>query len=241
MKKRVIGIVGLFFCIVALIIWIVFINQKKEESKYGILLSFDDYTVESWEKALDLFDEYDVKVTFFINASEPCDFCREAQRRGHEIGYHTRNHRDLTELSEEEFYQEAIADLENFRAEGFEMTSFAYPYGEYQDSMNVELLKHYNTVRGAWVFKAYDRESISEGFVESGSIDNIHFESDEEFRREIQIMLDDLVACEEGAVASMFSHAIDYGDWCISSERLEILFQEAEKRNIEFYTFSELQ
>lgn len=215
--------------------------DKREKEKYGILLSFDDYAVDSWEKSLDLLDEYDVDVTFFVNVSKPCDFCYEAKARGHEIGYHTRDHARLTDLSRKEFYEETIADIENFKEEGFELTSFAYPYGAYEDWMNVELLKHYDTVRGAWIYKGYNRESVSEGFVESYSIDNLHFESDEEFRKEIQKMLDDLLECEEGTVASLFSHAIDYGDWCISPERLEILFQEAEKRGIEFYTFHELQ
>lgn len=215
--------------------------DKREDEKYGILLSFDDYAVDSWEKSLDLLDEYDVNVTFFVNASGPCDFCYEAKARGHEIGYHTRNHVRLTELSGQEFYIETIEDIDNFREEGFEMTSFAYPYGAYEDWMNVKLLEEYDTVRGAWVFKGYNRESISDGFVEAGSIDNLHFASDEEFRREIENMLDDLLECEEGTVASLFSHAIDYGDWCISPERLEILFQEAEERGIEFYTFHELQ
>ncbi len=215
--------------------------DKREEKTYGILLSFDDYAVDSWENSLDLLDEHDVDVTFFVNVSKPSGFCYEAKARGHEIGYHTRNHTRLTELSKQEFYEETVADIENFREEGFELTSFAYPYGAYEDWMNVELLKYYDTVRGAWVFKGYNRESVSEGFVESGSLDNLHFESDEDFRREIQKMLDDLLECEQGTVASLYSHAIDYGDWCISPERLEILFQEAEKRGIEFYTFHELQ
>lgn len=241
MKKQVIWSVVSFVIVVVVVVITIAVLRHNEENKYGIMLSFDDYTVESWEDALHLFDKYDVDVTFFVNASVPCDFCHEAERRGHEIGYHTRNHVKLTDVSEDEFYQETVSDLETFREEGFEMSSFAYPYGAYEDWMNVELLKYYDTVRGAWAFKGYNRESVSEGFVESVSIDNIHYKTDEEFRREIQKMLDDLLTCEEGTVASMFSHAIDNGDWCIQPDRLEILFQEAKKRGIEFYTFSELQ
>lgn len=241
MKKKIINKVVLFAVCVVIVATMIVVHRKQEEKKYGILLAFDDYAVESWENAFDLFDKYDVNVNFFINATEPTEFCFEAERRGHEIGFHTKGHAKLTEVSEEEFYEETVSVLDDFRNQGIEMTSFAYPYGEYEEWMNVELLRYYDTVRGAWIYRGYNRESISEGFVEAISIDNLHFESDEEFRREIQKMLDDLLACEEGTVVSMFSHGIDAGDWCISPERLEILFQEAEKRGIEFYTFRELQ
>lgn len=216
-------------------------HESWEEKEYGILLAFDDYSADTWEQAFDLFDRYGVRATFFVNAAGPTEFCAEAEKRGHEIGFHTKSHVKLTDVSKEEFYEEAIAPIETFRKQGYAMTSFAYPYGEYEDWMNVELLKYYDTVRGAWHYKGYTKDGIRGSFVESMSIDNIHYETDAQFRRAMRENLEDLVKCDEGTVVSMFSHAIEEGDWCISPRRLEILFEEAERLDIKFYTFRELQ
>ena len=215
---------------------------REEEKPYGILLAFDDYSGDTWSDAFELFDEYNVHVTFFINALEPTKFCEDAVKRGHEIGIHTASHVKLTEVSMEEFYEEAIAPLETFQQKGYKITSFAYPYGEYDDWMNKELLNHYRTTRGAWYYRGYSKSDIDNNFIESMSIDNIHYETDEQFRKDMQERLDNLIDCNRGTVVSMFSHSIDRdGDWCVSKERLRILFEEAEKRKIGFYTFQELQ
>jgi len=210
-------------------------NQK------GILLAFDDYNEENWTKYFDFFDKYGVKVTFFVTLTEPTDFCAEAIKRGHEIGYHTAGHVNLTEVSEEEMYRQAIAPLEVFRSQGYELTSFAYPYGAYTEGMNEELLQYYDTVRGAYHFEGRYKENLQKGFIESYSLDNVHFESDEAFRAKVVELLDVLASCDNGTIASVYSHAIGAGDWSIAPERLEILFQEAEKRDLVFYTFKELQ
>lgn len=216
-------------------------RQVQERNQKGILLAFDDYNPDSWQEHFDLFDEYGVKVTFFVNLKKPDAFCAEAEKRGHEIGFHTAEHAKLTEVSEEEFYEQAIAPIENFRSEGYELTSFAYPFGYYEEWMNEELLKYYKTLRGAWHFQGCYKEMLRGGFIEAYSIDNLHFESDEHFREEIGKLLDVLKDCDDGTVASLFSHAISGGDWCITADRLEILFQEAKKRDLVFYTFRELQ
>ena len=106
-------------------------NMMDEKNQSGILLAFDDYDTDSWEAAFDLFDEYGVKATFFVNAFGPGDFCAQAKERGHEIGFHTIGHMDLTLLEEEHIIEQAIAPIESFREQGYELTAFAYPYGKY--------------------------------------------------------------------------------------------------------------
>lgn len=216
------------------------LHQYALRNQKGILLAFDDTSTESWEDNFDLFDAYHVKVTFFISTAEILDFFDKALARGHEIGFHTRYHINLTE-NPDMLYAEAIEPLEAFRAAGYNITSFAYPYGTYEEWMNVELLKYYNTLRGAWYYRGVAKEALKKGFIESYSIDNLHFASDEEFRAAIVKMLDGLYECGDGTVVSIFSHAIGDGSWCISRERLIILFEEAQKRNFKFYTFQELQ
>lgn len=216
-------------------------QYMEQRNQKGILLAFDDYSEDTWTEYLDLFDKYGVKVTFFVTLSEPTDFCAEAVKRGHEIGFHTAGHVNLTEVSEEEMYQQAIAPIEVFRSQGFELSTFAYPYGAYEERMNEELLQYYDTLRGAYHFEGRYKENLQKGFIESYSLDNVHFESNEAFRAKVVELLDVLASCDNGTIASVYSHAIGGGDWCITPERLEILFEEAEKRDLVFYTFKELQ
>ncbi len=243
-KKIIIYIIGFLLVIVVCVLFIRHIRLKNYMIKYnqrGILLSFDDYNEKNWTEYFDLFDKYNVKVTFFVTLSEPTDFCAEAIKRGHEIGYHTAEHVNITELSEEECYQQAIAPIEVFRSKGYELSSFAYPYGAYTEQLNEKLLQYYDTVRGAYKFEVRYKRSIQNGFVESYPLDNISFKTDEEFLAKIDELLDVLINCEEGTIAPMYSHAIGEGDWCITPRRLEMLFQEAEERDLVFYTFKELQ
>ncbi len=241
MKKKIIKLSTTFIILLFLLVVSFKLYERHEYNQKGILLSFDDYSENTWSDTFDLFDQYDVKVTFFINGAEPTEFCYDAIERGHEIGYHTLGHAKLTETTTDEFYMQAIEPLKVFHDAGIYITSFAYPYGEYDEWMNEELLKHYKTTRGAWYYRGTYKKDVNNGFMESFSIDNVHYASDEEFRAQICERLDGLVACDPGTVVSFFSHSISTGDWCITPERLIILFEEAEKRNLKFYTFKDLQ
>lgn len=217
------------------------VHRVRVANQKVILLSFDDYNAPNWEQYFDLFDEYNVKVTFFVNAWEPTDFCYKAVERGHEIGCHTPGHIDMKTASREEFYEQAVKPIETFREKGIELTSFAYPYGNHEEWMNEELLQYYNTVRGAWYYDVKSKEDIQNCFIDGYPIDNAYFQTDEQFRETITALLDEFCKEGPGAVTSMYSHAIDGGDWCILPERLEFLFQEAQKRGIRFCTFNEWQ
>jgi len=216
-------------------------KEIREQKQRVLLVAFDDYSERTWESVFDLLDRYDAKVTFFINAYEPTDFCEKAVARGHEIGFHTGGHVNLKEVSEEEFYKEAIEPAEVFRERGYELTSFAYPYGDYEDWMNGELFKYYKTLRGAFKFQVRFKSEVPNGFIESFPLDNTFFSSDEEFQETVTEILDAFCECDEGTVASVYSHAIGDGPWCITEPRLEILLQEAEKRDIKCTTFRDLQ
>jgi peptidoglycan/xylan/chitin deacetylase (PgdA/CDA1 family) len=92
------------------------------------------------DKLLRLFDDYDTKVTFFIVtrlAEEYPDLIRRISREGHEIASHTRSHRSLPELTQEELREEiagskedleSIVDcsIQGFRAPTCEIDSRAY-------------------------------------------------------------------------------------------------------------------
>lgn len=211
-----------------------------QENPSGILLSFDDYYEENWEQNFDLFDEYDANVTFFINAGEPTEFCYKAMERGHEIGFHTTKHVNLVEASEEEIWAEAIAPIEVFRKAGIEFTSFAYPYGASSLELDELLLQHYNVVRGGFLYELMPKEKLKKGYVEAKPIDNEYFSSELQFRWVINKMLYE-ARFNEGTVVSMYTHGVEWGDWCITPPRLEYILKKAKELNLEFYTYKELQ
>jgi peptidoglycan/xylan/chitin deacetylase (PgdA/CDA1 family) len=62
------------------------------------------------------------------------DQLRDLYNDGNEIGGHTLNHAKLTsDLTAEQKKREICQDRSNLMAYGFEVTSFAYPYGYYDD------------------------------------------------------------------------------------------------------------
>lgn len=211
-----------------------------QENPSGVLLAFDDYYEDNWEQYFDLFEEYNAKVTFFINAGEPTEFCYEAMERGHEIGFHTIGHADMEQATEEEIRMEAIEPIETFRKKGIELTSFAYPYGKYTEETNQLLLQYYNVVRGGYYYELVAKENMKKGFVEAKPVDNNIFSSELQFRWVINKMLY-AARFQEGMVLPIYSHGIESGEVCITPKRLEYILKKAKKLNLEFYTYKELQ
>lgn len=240
MKKKVLSVVLILGVLLVLIIGRIFIFLPPQENPSGILLSFDDYYPDNWEANFELFDKYDANVTFFINSLVPTDFCYKAEARGHEIGFHTRFHVDLTDTTDEEIYQNAIEPIEYFRSNGVPLTTFAYPYGNYNDSLNELLLQHYKVLRGGWHYELNAKEDLKSGLVEARCIDNANFDSELRFKLIINKMLYE-ARWKEGTVVALYSHGIEDGEWCITPERLEYLLKRAKQLDLEFYTFQDLQ
>lgn len=240
MKRKIFILLSVFLFVIAAILGGIKLYRIHERDQSGILLAFDDYNAENWEQYFDLFDEYDVKVTFFVNAYSPTEFCYNAQDRGHEIGYHTAGHARMPELTENEVYEQAIAPIDVFREQGIELTTFAYPYGAYTEELNHVLLQHYNIVRGAYLCEINGKHNLRKGFVESLSLDNVNYESQEQYEERITGILNEIKA-GKGRVVSLYSHAINAGEWCVTEEKLLFLIQKAKEMGLKFYTFQELQ
>ena len=238
-KKFIIAVISLFLA-VAVGLGGIKLYRVHKARQCGIVLAFDDYNASNWEEYFDLFDEYNVKVSFFVNAYEPTEFCFDALERGHEIAYHTAGHVDVRGLSEDKMYEQVIQPIETFSNQGIELTTFAYPYGLYSGELNERLLQYYNVLRGAFGYQLAGKHEMRHGFVESLSIDNINYDSDEAFQARIDSILEELDN-NVGAVVGLYSHAIGDGDWCVAEDRLEYLFRRAQEMGIQFYTYKELQ
>jgi len=209
-------------------------------SDSGIILGFDDYFPEMWQDCFSLFAKYNARVVFYVMLSEPTPFCFEAQKIGHEIAYHTKTHPNLSEVTEEVFFEETLSCINAFRERGIALKTFAYPFGVYKPCMNEKLLQHYCFVRGVGSFSIYDKTDLKNGFVDSLSIDNITYKQDIDFENGITQILQKVKA-KNNSVTVLISHAINTNDWAIRKDRLEFILQKCHELGLQFYTYQDFQ
>ncbi|WP_346860219.1 polysaccharide deacetylase family protein [uncultured Draconibacterium sp.] len=131
---------------------------KNDELKTGaVVFSFDDQYVDLWYKQRELFNKYNIKATFFINRPqllqpEQIKKLKELEADGHEIGCHGLNHvnslnyKDSIDVLIESDIKPAIEILKNY---GFDVVSFAYPYGSSTPEIDSALLHHFQYLRKA--------------------------------------------------------------------------------------------
>jgi len=207
----------------------------------GIVLAFDDYFPDTWEPHFDLFDKYGAKVTFFVTGGSVTNFMLHAQSRGHKIGYHTINHPYLSKLSRKQFFRQTISCIDIFKNAGIELSTFAYPYGDYKLWMHRKLLKHYKVVRGINVneFRLYSKRDMKFGFIDSKSIDNVYYRSEADFKKAIDDMVK--LAKEQGKIIPLTSHSISGDNWGITPERLEYVLAKCQEYGLTFYKYKDLQ
>lgn len=114
-------------------------NPKIDTSKPMVALTFDDGPSAHTERLLDILDKYSAKGTFFV-IGNTLDNRKNTVKRivysGHEIGGHSWNHRQFTNLSEEEVKDQIMMT----RAKIYEITGVDSclvrpPYGAFNDSV----------------------------------------------------------------------------------------------------------
>jgi hypothetical protein len=202
----------------------------------GLLLSFDDAYMDTWERYFDLFENYGARVTFFIQGNFS-PFCDEAVRRGHDIGYHSLTHPDLRKQSRTRFDEETLLGAGSFLEAGITLSAFAYPYGFSEPWMHEILLANYSVLRGYGVtFRLYDRNAVSSAYIISKAIDNTVIKGEENFDRFISVMF--RTAGFLDMVLPVTSHDIsDDALWGITPRRLEYLLKTASDLGLRFYVY----
>lgn len=123
----------------------------------GLALSFDDSGIDTWMAARPLFQQYAARVTFFVSryggvGDEARAQLRELASDGHEIAAHTVNHLNAPQYVEEYgmaayLADEALPSIEILRRDGYEVTSFAYPFGARTGELDDELAAHTPVLR----------------------------------------------------------------------------------------------
>lgn len=105
----------------------------------GLALSFDDTAISAWVDLRSLFDRYGARVTFFISRYAVIPDEQRAKVKllagdGHAIEAHTVNHLNGPQYVEAHGMKaylddEVLPSIDVLRADGYEVTSFAYPFG----------------------------------------------------------------------------------------------------------------
>ena len=129
-------------------------NTKKEFPSH-VLLTFDDTNVDEWFEQRELFNTYDVKVTFFI--TRPHQLTEEQIRKlkeliadGHEVGCHGMNHIKASEENQYQYIEMEIKPaLQLLSDYGFTVTSFAYPFGIATPYLDSALANYFTFIRKA--------------------------------------------------------------------------------------------
>lgn len=135
-------------------------------SYHGYLtFTFDDNRMGQYKHAKGILDEAGFKATFYVTRdnfdADPSFFgaaeVKELYDAGHEIGDHSKTHRDLTSLSETEIIWEI--DAEHLRALGIHPRTHAYPYGSYNSTVIRLVSRYYDYARTADVGTRMNLES----------------------------------------------------------------------------------
>jgi len=167
-----------------------------------ITITFDDGLLNTYEVAFPLMEKYGLKGVVFIPTGiltgevtkvrlddEPymtLEHLKDLQRAGWEIGSHSITHRNFLNLSDDEVHRELQQSEAFLLAEGFDVVSFAYPYGHHQYLPKHTFLasEHYpwcRTVVDGWKINRVNTYS-SERFELAG----IPMDPPYEFRKELQ-------------------------------------------------------
>ena len=115
-----------------------------------IALSFDAaWGNEDTAKILEILKKHDIHVTFFMTGgwveSYPDDV-KAILAAGHDLGNHSENHKNMSQLSDEEKKEELMkVHTKVQELTGYEMFLFRPPYGDYDNAV-VNVAKDYREI-----------------------------------------------------------------------------------------------
>ncbi len=111
-----------------------------QTDKPQVALSFDAaWGNEDTAQIMDILAKHNVKVTFFMTGGWVESFPEDVKyiaSQGHDLGNHSENHKNMSQLSDEEIRSELQKVHDKVKAlTGQDMTLFRPPYGDYDDQV----------------------------------------------------------------------------------------------------------
>jgi peptidoglycan-N-acetylglucosamine deacetylase len=238
---------------------IVFCCRQTDEAKLtpGICISFDDRTIDDWFQLRDLLNRYQAKVTFFITQFDSLtpgeiEKLRVLQGDGHEIGSHGALHVIAGNYIMANSYQaylenEIDANTRSLQKNGFEVNTFAYPYGADFWFTDRLLLKKFKTLRSVVpINQERDLTLIDEIFYDGEPQDKFWAISIDNVSRINAAMIDGALqrAKQNNEVLFLYAHKptkVPADLYEFDMGLLEHILQEISRNRMGFYTFHELR
>lgn len=111
-----------------------------ETDEKKVALSFDAaWGNEDTETILNILKEYDIHVTFFMTGGWVENYPEDVKKiceAGHDLGNHSENHKNMSQLANEECQSELLKVHEKVKElTGVEMNLFRPPYGDYDNEV----------------------------------------------------------------------------------------------------------
>ncbi|WP_291100130.1 MULTISPECIES: polysaccharide deacetylase family protein [unclassified Flavobacterium] len=229
-------------------------KSKQEIKPYqaGVVLSFDDAYVNEWFDADKSLKKYDWKATFCVSKINTLDTIEinkllKLQKEGHEIAGHGLHHYNAVKFISkyginEYINQEINPMLAIMKKLSLNVTSFAYPDGERNATLDTTLLNKFQIVRG----RAFGGESPSKQvcyfnnsrIVYGFDIDNSHIH----FSIPYLLKLLDY-AKKNNKILILVGHKTVKdvtANYQTKMKTLELICSYVHQNNMKFYTLSEL-
>lgn len=125
----------------------------------GLALGFDDRDVYGWQSIRPMIATYGARLTFFVSgypyfSDEMRAILAELAMDGHDIAAHTIDHKNGPAYVEEfglnaYIREQVVPSIEMLRADGYTVTSLAYPFGQRTSEIDDAILEHVPIVRGS--------------------------------------------------------------------------------------------
>lgn len=226
-------------------------NTSKQQG--AVVYSFDDQYIDEWYNQRDLFNQYNIKATFFINrpqnlTSDQLTKLRQLKADGHEIGCHGLNHRNVVDFidSLDVLINTEIKPAKKILSEyGFEIRSFAHPFGKSLPVIDTLLLNHFDYIRKAtYNIKDTTLDYYDEIFATKNNyrITN-SMGIDTNYKISLQNFETGLLRAKvKNEVLILHAHQIDSSltNYSVSPEYLEATFKLCKKHHIESLRISDL-
>ena len=120
------------------------ISYSLAEPIKAVIITFDDGMLSQYTYAKPILDKYNFKATFYIICNNVdkenrmnWNNIQTLEEEGHEIGSHSMNHKKLSKLSEEEREYEIIESKRCLQENGFDVTSFSFPYNDGDNNQKI--------------------------------------------------------------------------------------------------------
>lgn len=152
-----------------------------ETAKPQIALTFDAaWGNEDTARILEILEKHSVKVTFFMTGGWVANYPQDVKailEAGHDLGNHSENHKNMSQLSDEENKQELMKVHGKVKElTGYEMFLFRPPYGDYDNEV-IKTARNCGYISIQWDvdsldWKDYGAEAIMKRVCEDKNLGN---------------------------------------------------------------------